>query len=227
MNNKIIKSCLVATALSYGLVMTSSVQAEGAYIFGNISSTGLGHSIERSIDSDAGLPVPDAGGVSSVEDSDFAVGIGIGYRADLNEDVFVGVEGFYDRIDNSSRNVNGVLVTDIDLKSSYGIRLLSGVNVNEKFSIYAHIGYTEINYDIRNSYTFAPPVRERSDTEGSLSFGLGADYAFNEKYSVYTQYSQTTDVKFNGIAELAGGTGRVNPNELDLSQLTIGIKYSF
>jgi len=227
MNKKLITPSLVLTVLSSALMMTNSAQAQGLYLFGNTSSSGLEHSIERSIDSNANLPVPDAGGVSNVTETDISVGVGVGYRVDINSDVYVAFEGFYDKNNNSSRNINGVLVTDIDLDSSYGVRLLAGVNVNDKFSVYAHGGYTELDFDIRNSYTFAPPVRNRSETKGALTFGVGADYKLDNNYSVYAQYSQTTDIDFDGIPEVAGGTGRVNPNDLDLSQLTIGFKYNF
>ncbi|MEH6443561.1 MAG: outer membrane beta-barrel protein [Oceanospirillaceae bacterium] len=227
MNRKLITSSLIPSLLLTALVMTTSAKAEGVYIFGNVNSSSVEHSIERNLGSNPAAISGDSGGVSNVQDTAFAAGLGIGYKIDLNEDLYIAAEGFYEKNNNSSRNINGVLVTDINLESSYGVRLLAGVNVNKKFSVYAHGGYTELDFDIRNSYTFAPPVKTRSESKGAFAYGVGADYKVNGNYSLYAQYSQIADIDFDGIPEVAGGTGRINPNKLDLSQLTIGLRYAF
>lgn len=223
-----IKPLLSATLLATGFASISTAHADGFYLLGNVGNATLEHSIERSLGANAPtLPAPDAGGVSTVQETDFSVGVGIGYRANLTKDFFWGIEGFYQGQNVDSRNINGVLVTDIELDSSYGARLLGGVNINDKASIYAIAGVTALDFDINNSYTFAPPVRSRSETESGFTFGLGGDYKLNNRYAVFAQVLRTTDIDFDGIPEVAGNTGRVNPNELDFTEFNLGIRYTF
>jgi len=221
---------------STALASTPAIAAEsgaswlssGLYISGKIGASTLGHTIERNTRGFAGLPVPDTGGVSLVENTDLSGGVAVGYQQNIFDDrLYVGLEGFFTLEDGSSRNINGVLVTDIDLNFTYGGRLIGGVNVTDKFSVYAHGGVTVLDFDVRNSYTFAPPVTRRSLTETAFSYGVGAAYKFTSAISVFAEYTQIADVKFGGIPEVAGGTGRVNPNELDLNTISLGFKYSF
>jgi len=197
------------------------------YLSGKIGASTLGHSIERNT---AGfvLPVPDVGVVSSVENTDLSGGVAIGYQRNIfNDQLFLGLEGFFNFEDSSTRNINGVLITDIDLNYTYGGRLIGGVNVTKDFSLYVHGGVTVLDFDIRNAYTFAPPVRTRSSTETAFSYGLGGDYKLTDGISVFAEFTQIADVDFGGIPEVAGGTNRVNPNELDLRSVSLGLKYSF
>ena len=226
---KIPNKTLIVGSLCLGASLAmSSAQAGELYVLSNISFATLDHTIERSLGASAPtLPAPDAGGTSTVSESEFSLGSGIGFRGNVTDKIFLGVEGFYQSHNVDSRNVNGVLATEIELDASYGARILVGVNVSDDFSLYAHGGFTELDYDIRNSYTFAPPERERSDTESGFSFGVGADYKLTDHFAAYIQHSFTADVDFNGIPEVAGMTGRVNPNELDLNETTVGLRYSF
>ncbi len=197
------------------------------YLSGKIGASTLGHVIERNT---AGfvLPVPDVGGVSSVENTDFSGGVAIGYQQNIfNDQFYLGLEGFFNFENGSTRNINGVLITDIDLNYTYGGRLIGGVNVTKGFSLYVHGGVTVLDFDIRNAYTFAPPVRTRSSTETAFSYGAGASYELTDAVSVFAEFTQITDVGFGGIPEVAGGTGRVNPNELDLRTVSLGFKFSF
>jgi len=206
----------------------SSTLFNGFYLSGKIGASTLGHAIERNTGGFMGLPVPDVGSVTSVENTDLTGGVAIGYQRNIfNDRLYLGLEGFFNFEDGSTRNINGVLVTDIDLNYTYGGRLIGGVNVTKSFSVYVHGGVTVLDYDVRNSYTFAPPVRTRSSTDTAFSYGLAADYKLTDDVSVFAEYTQIADVNFDGIPEVAGGTNRVNPNELDLRSVSLGLKYSF
>jgi opacity protein-like surface antigen len=207
---------------------SSAHAGSGFYVSGKLSATTFDHTINRNTGGFAGLPVPDTSGVTTAETTDFSGGLALGYKHSFGQgQYFIGAEGFYNFENASTRNINGVLVTDIDLDASYGGRVLLGVNATDKLSIYGHGGVTVLDFDVRNSYTFAPPVRTASETEATFSFGVGAGYAVTDRIGVFIEYTQTTDADFDGLPEVAGGTNRVNPNDVSLSAFSIGAKYSF
>lgn len=206
--------------------MPTLATADGFYLTGKLGASSLEHTIERR-ESTAGLPVADSSGVTTDKETDAAFGLGVGYKFDISKQFYASIEGFYNAETAETTNINGVLVTDIDLEASYGARVIGGINATDKFSIYAHAGATALEYDINNSYTFAPPTKSRSETDVGFSYGVGADYQLTDKIATFVEYTQMTDVDFNGIPEVAGGTGRVNDNELDLSSISLGMKYYF
>lgn len=217
-----------ATLTTMALLLgTASAQAEGLYISGSIGSTQLGHTIERN-QATAGLPVPDNAAISQVDTSDLSAGLAFGYEYQLpNQPFFVGAEAFYNFENGNTHNIAGVLVTDVSLNASYGGRIIGGFDVTPEFAIYGHVGYTQLDFDVTNSYTFAPPVRSASFSEGGISFGIGARYAFNDRMDVFTDYTRVPDVNFAGLPEVAGGTGRVNNNSLDTDRISFGLKFNF
>lgn len=220
---------LIAAIVAITAMAGSSAYAEsGFYVAGKLSGTTFDHTINRNTGGFAGLPVPDTSGVTTADSTDISGGLALGYKHNFAQNqYFVGVEGFYNLENGSSRNINGVLITDVDLNASYGGRVLLGVNATDRLSLYGHGGVTVLDFDVRNSYTFAPPVRTASESEATFSFGVGAGYAVTDRIGVFVEYTQTTDADFGGIPEVAGGTNRVNPNELSLSAFSIGAKYSF
>ena len=220
------KKCISLLTSMLILGSASSVFADGLYVSGKVGSSTLGHTIERNA-STSGLPVVDSNGVTTTEETDVSLGIALGYKVPITDKFFVGVEGFYNYETAESRNINGVLVTDIELNHTYGSRLLAGTNITDKFSLYVHGGATVLDFDVNNSYTFAPPLKSSNEREVAFSYGLGASYALNNNFDVFVDYTQINDVNFNGLPEVAGGTGRVNPNELDLGTLSIGLTYNF
>lgn len=220
---KIITTTTIALAMA-----STAVSAEGLYISGKLGAQTLGHTIERNTEGFDGLPVPDVGGVSRIEETDAAVGLAFGYAQNIGSGpLFWGAEAFYNAESLESRNINGVLITDVELEASYGARLLLGANVTDAVQLYTHAGATQVDFDVTNSYTFADPVTNDSFSETGFSYGVGAAVALNDTLSVFTEYTQVAGVAFDGIPEIAGGTDRVNDNTLDLSSLSVGIKYAF
>lgn len=215
--------------LSTTAIAANSANADvldGLYIAGKIGSSSLNHTIERNIGNTT-LPVQDTSGVTNANDSGVSFGGAVGYTVDLNDRFYVGAEGFFNFEDANTRNINSVLITDIDLKYTYGGRAILGTHVTDTLSLYAHGGITVLDFDIANSYTFAPPTRDASSSEAAFSYGIGADYKITENVSVFAEYSQINDVDFTPIGEVAGGTGRINPNDLDLGTMSLGFKYNF
>lgn len=220
---KIITITTIAAAMA-----ATSVSADGFYISGKLGAQTLGHTIERDTEGFDGLPVPDVGGVSRIEETDATVGLAFGYEQSIGTGpLFWGAEAFYNAENVESRNINGVLVTDVELEASYGARVLLGANVTDAVQLYTHAGATQVDFDVTNSYTFADPVTNDSFSETGFSYGVGAAVALNDTLSVFTEYTKVAGVEFDGIPEIAGGTDRVNDNTLDLSSLSVGIKYAF
>lgn len=225
------KTKLFAALASAGLAGLAGgalpAQAEGLYISGSLGSTTLGHTLERN-EATPGLPVPDVAGVSLSTATDVSAGLAFGYEFQANNSpFFFGAEAFYTFENSETRNIVGVLATDVSLDASYGARLIGGVDVAPKFSVYGHAGYTQLEFDVRNSYTFAPPVKTHSFSEGGFSYGVGALYHVNDRFSVFTEYTKIPDVDFAGLPEVAGGTGRVNPNDLSLDKVSFGVRMNF
>ncbi|SMX27130.1 hypothetical protein TRP8649_01232 [Pelagimonas phthalicica] len=207
--------------------LSSAAYADGFYFSGSLSGTTLDHSIERDTAGTV-LPVPDVGGTSFVSETDFSFGAALGYEQHFGQsDFFWGAEVFYNFENGETRNINGVLVTDIELEASYGARLIGGFDITEKFAAYAHAGVTQVDFEARNAYTFAPPKRDRNFSETGYSYGVGGTYKIDDQIALFAEYTKVDGIEFDGIAEVAGGTGRENPNTLDLSKTTFGVKFSF
>ena len=218
------KVSLLSGTLALMMATSSLAYADGFYVSGKVSSTTLDHTISRA-QATPGLPVADTAGVFTADATDVSGGVALGYEfATVEERMYIGIEGFYNFENASSRNIASVLITDVDLEATYGARVLAGFNVTDKFSLYVHGGATVVDFEVTNSYTFAPPVRSESFTETAFSYGVGAGYDVTDNATFFVEYTQIDDVEFDGIPEVAGGTGRVNPNELDLSSLSAGIK---
>jgi opacity protein-like surface antigen len=223
------KKNIVLSSLTTALLLslsTFNANADGLYISGKIGNSTLGHTIERNA-STAGLPVTDSHGVTNTEETDVSLGLSLGYKHHISDKIFLGLEGFYNYETAESRNINGVLVTDIELNSTYGSRLLFGSDITDKFSLYVHGGATILDFDVNNSYTFAPPKKSGSEREVAFSYGVGAAYTLHNNFDIFVDYTQINDVGFSGLPEVAGGTGRVSPNEIDLGTLSIGLTYNF
>lgn len=220
-------SKLFAAFIAATLVAGPSFAGE-FYVSGKISASTFDHTIDRDTEGFAGLPIPDTSGTTTADSTDFAGGVALGYQQNFGQDrFFAGIEGFYNFETGSSENINGVLITEIDLDASFGARVLAGVNATDRLSLYAHGGLTFLDFDVRNSYTFAPPVTNASETEETFSFGFGASYKVSDHISVFGEYTRTTDADFDGIPEVAGGTGRINPNDVNLDAFSLGLKYAF
>lgn len=115
---------LISTIIA--LAAAQGAAAEGFYLKGSISNSNIGHEIERDTQGTV-LPVPDVGSVSRVEVDDLSGGIGVGYQAALGSgDFFWGAEAFYHLENAESRNINGVLSTQIDHRATYGARAILG-----------------------------------------------------------------------------------------------------
>lgn len=219
----------VAIAAAAILALPVTAHANEAYVFGSIGNSQATHSIERNIGANPPvLPVADTSGTTTAEDSGRSYQFGAGYEFDLRDGkFFVGAEAYYGFEDTDTRNINGVLITDVDLDARYGGRLLSGINVTDRFAFFSHVGVAWVDFDLTNGYTFDGPVTERSETETALTYGVGVRYDLTDNISAVVDYTRVDDIDFGGIPEVAGNTGRVNPNRLSLDTIATGLRFKF
>ena len=135
-----IKNTLALTAIASSLLSFSvtTVQAkDGFYIGGSYLNSTLGHTIERNTGSDT-----DPSLTSTSNDTDLGFGLNLGYKTHLSGDFYFAGELFYNQENAETRNINNLLITDVTLNSSYGLKLKSGVDVTDKFSVYSVVGLT-------------------------------------------------------------------------------------
>lgn len=215
---------LKKTGLAALLISPMSMQVmadDGLYVSVYAKNTTLEHSIERNTGTNTTPSI-----TTQAQESDFGYGLGLGYKMHLDETLFIDIEAFYNDEDVETRNLNNLLITEVSLEATYGVKLKAGFDVNDKFSIYGFVGNTWVDIDLHNSYPFAPPMRQGSETESEVSFGFGASYAVSNKISVIAEYNQVQDVDFDPLPEVAV-PGKINPNDLDLSSWKVGLSYSF
>jgi len=194
---------------------------DGLYAAGFLLNTTQDHTSERNTGTNTTPSI-----TTSSEETDIGFGLALGYKTHINEKAFFVVEGFYNKEGAETRNLNNLLITQVELDSTYGINLKAGVDVTNEFSIYGFIGSTWIDIDLHNSYPFAPPMRQGSETESEFSFGFGVSYMLSEDLAVVGEYTQLNDLAFDPLPEVAVA-GKVNPNQLDLSSWKVGLSYSF
>jgi len=217
-----------AKGLSLAAVMFGSLgfganalAADGFYAGAKVQSSTFGHELQR-----------DTGDVSNpsittfAEESDVAAGIFLGYKMHVTDDAFVAAEVFYNAENAQTTNINNMLQTQLELESTYGINFKAGVDVTDKFAVYGIAGATWLDFDIHNSYPFAPPMRSGSTDEVGLSIGAGFEYQVDNAWSVKGEYVQVKDVSFDPLPEVAI-PGKINPNEVDYDSLSIAVSYSF
>lgn len=220
-------------ALSLSLAASAAfiaipANAQEVYVQGAIGQTENTHTFSRDLGANPPmLPVQDASGTSTVSDTGTSFQLGAGVRGNVSGPLFIGAEAYYSFENAETHNVNGVMVTDLDLKATYGIKGKLGVDATDNFSVAAHGGITWAKYDVTNGYTFAPPMTQASNTDSGFAYGVSASYRFDNNISLFMDYTKVSQIEFDGIPEVAGGTGRVNPNSISPSTFATGLRYSF
>ncbi|MDO6514062.1 MULTISPECIES: outer membrane protein [unclassified Neptuniibacter] len=222
MNSSKAKLSAVVSAVVLSSVMSAgAMAADGFYVGGQLQSSTFGHSIERNTGSATSPSI-----TSFAEETDVAVGVHLGYKLHLTDDAFVVAEAFYNDENAETTNINNMLQTQLELNSSYGINFKAGVDVTSKFSVYGIAGATVLDFDIHNSYPFAPPMRSGDASEVGLSLGAGFEYQVDKQWSVKGEYIQINDLSFDPLPEVAV-PGKLNPNEVDFDSLKLSVSYAF
>ncbi|NOR56149.1 MAG: outer membrane beta-barrel protein [Sulfurovum sp.] len=158
---------------------------------------------------------------SLVDDSVSSAMLQAGYK--FND--YVAIEGRYwfggttDQVLVPAFGAGSIATADVDV-DSWGIYVKPMYPVTEAFNIYALLGYASSSYDV-NVYQgiYTASLSNGTDFDG-FSWGLGADYAFGENWSVFVDYTllydDTTTGAF-GIIEV----------EDTLDSWNFGVTYTF
>lgn len=211
----LVTSIVVAT-------LSSTAQAKDGFSLGTQTSNAtFSHTIERNTGSNTNPSI-----TARTEESDIAFGLIGGYQFHLSDDFFLGIEAFYNEENVETRNINNLLITELELNNSYGFNLKAGVDVTDKFSVYGLLGQTTLDFDINNSYTFAPPTRSGNTDVDEITFGIGAEYDITDSWSFTARYIQLNDVNFDPLPEVAV-PGKINDNQVDYSALSFGVNFNF
>jgi len=205
-----------------GMALAGTATAkDGFYIGGQVLNSSFGHTIQRDTGSADNPSL-----TTFTEETDVGFGIHGGYKMHVTDDAFLAAELFYNSESAETRNINNMLQTELELNATYGINFKAGVDITERFSMYGIAGATVLDFDIDNSYPFAPPMRSGDATETGLSLGVGFEYQVNSDWSVRGEYVQVSDVDFDPLPEVAV-PGKINPNDVDYDSLSLSVSYSF
>lgn len=192
-----------------------------AYSYMNATSdaTGVGAIVD-----DSGRFWNVSADASLLDDSISSAMVQAGYK--FND--YVAIEGRYwfggstDEVVVTGLN-GGLASADLDV-DSWGIYVKPMYPVTEEFNIYALLGYASSSYDV-NVYqgVFTATLNNGTDYDG-FSWGLGADYEFNENWSVFVDYVSLYD-----DSNFYGTVGTLADVEIDdrLDTWNFGVTYTF
>ena len=119
----------------------------------------------------------------------------VGYGVHPNVDV----EGYLALgAGSSTETVNGVdFGTKLKAKSSFGVFVKPKVMVSNELEVFARLGYLE------NKYTTTSANTTGKNTDGSIAYGVGANYYFDKRTYVtgsYMNYNNKDGLKVNGLS---------------------------
>jgi opacity protein-like surface antigen len=158
------------------------------------------------------LKIERAGGGSLVNEKFGSIMVDAGYK--FNQ--YVAVEGRYWSGINSNNDLawRSGLPADITV-DAWGIYLKPMYPVSSAFNIYGLVGYgsADATYDLPNAGSIT------SDSTDGFSWGIGADYAITNNWSVFVDYTSVIDGE-------SGNTDRIDTDD-SLSTVNIGVNYQF
>lgn len=85
----------------------------------------------------------------------------------------------------------------VKLDRMVGVFAKSAFKVNDAFELYGRLGY--VNYKLTASATAGGFSAKDSDSDGDVSFGIGASYYINPKMSINVDYMDFGDLE-GGVA---------------------------
>jgi len=117
-------------------------------------------------------------------------------------------------IDN---NLGGVGSADL---SAYGIYVKPMYPMSEAFNVYALLGYSVATYEVNYGDMTAD-----TDKDG-FSWGLGAEYAFNQNVSVSLDYVVVADAEYDDLIGV-DGTEYAVTNDTSVDTVNVTVTYKF
>jgi opacity protein-like surface antigen len=118
-----------------------------------------------------------------------------------------------------------IIDTDMVVNGSYGLALLSGFRLNNASMIYLKLGYNwstvSLDETIRSGTEFEPTSIEYHDevTIKGLLYGIGIESAFNEQFSLRSEYTHAVYSSFTANSGVRIASSR--------NQILFGLIYRF
>ncbi len=150
----------------------------------------------------------------------FEYGANVGYHYNLPRNFFVDVEAEFLLASGSEGGFFGVDL-EASKEYSYAFIVKPGYQINDKWGAFLVAGAQWISYEAE----FAPGGFKESDSSGGFLFGLGANYALNERISLTAEYNRVQPLDVTYVYDPATVTDSRFDPELDIVKLAV--KYHF
>ena len=158
----------------------------------------------------------------SIHDRDFkSAGIVLGYQYSpffaLESRGMWGTSG-YDSFYGTPQDQQGNYQEDIDIQTSFYFKGM--YPVMHGFKLYGLLGYTYTDFTVTStgrptSFDPAYGAFGKSDSDSSISYGLGLEYQVTDNINLFVDHVKMNDVEFFGS------------KNLDWDKTTIGFSYRF
>lgn len=118
-----------------------------------------------------------------------------------------------------------IIDTDLIVNGSFGLGLISGFKINPTSMVYLKLGYNwstlsvDETFRTQHDYEFNSIEYHDEITIDGFSYGVGLESAFNEQFSMRTEYSHTTYGSF-----YTGSGSMIKPSR---NQFLLGLVYRF
>ncbi len=220
------RTLAIAAATSSVLVGGAAYADNGFYVTGGLNSTSLTQTLTRNTGSNQPNTGPAGGPSISTSDKDTGASFYVsgGYRFDVLSDSYIEIEGFYADETAETKNLNNVLVSQVELKSSYGVDVHLGKQITDTFSVYGLVGLAQYDGNVNLSYTFAPPTDFAEIEETTFVYGAGVEIGLSDKISTFGEVRISNDVEFETPIDQGGLT---SVNDLDFTTIRSGLKFKF
>lgn len=171
---------------------------------------------------DAGFAVVDAS--SSLDDSDTAFGVTLGYQVNENFAAELSYVDLGSADYNASGTVNGGFG---DVPASVGISasaqgpvfsFLGILPIGERFSVYGRLGLTLMDTEGSVSVTIDGVTERLSDSTQRSNglYGLGGEFSVSQRFGIRLEWTRYAEV---GSEDITG--------ETDVDLIALGLRYSF
>ena len=214
---------IVLLGCSYG--MTATAADDGWYAVANGGQSKYDVGSKASVDSDFNAVLAEfdlalVGGTSSLDDSDAALGLTLGYQVTEN---FAAELSYVDlgSLSYSATVTDGVTDADFDAKVSADgptLAFLGILPIGGQFSAYGRVGLALLDTEasVRASVAGTAVSDSASTTRSNMMYGVGGEYGFSDRFGVRIEWNRYADV---GSKDLTG--------EGDVDVFQAGFRFSF
>lgn len=150
---------------------------------------------------------------------------GVDYKYAFNcEKFFLAPGVFYDHnaLTEEVTLTSGAKIAS-NTKYSYGVKLLIGYDVTDKFAPFAIVGHSQTRGD-GSSYGPGFVFTKETSTDEGMVYGLGFKYSLNDKVDLNASYELTQFGLSNNLDGIVGGSDKLNST---YKVARIGASYRF